>query len=300
QLGDLTEHVDHVLFHEALCGEPLGESGQTGGLGGLGHARYILVEIVQWGGVHYPLLTAGGGGAERGRAAGRVTVEFRRACPAAVSAAVSRPAADPFRRSSIVSESETPLPSPSSADQAPETTEQTPEPASPPRPGPKPPVPSPTVLAGQRPTAALLPAAPPMAGAPTLAEYDEESLAAWKPFWLVAEDGTVTDQDGTQVRTIGTTPESDHDQALAPFARAYLDLVAFLDLTQKKLTAPQHTLNELNRLLENLRKNMKEPQVVGDIDRKSTRLNSSHVSISYAVFCLKKKIKQRKQHTTDT
>src|SRR5699024_11926249 len=27
----------------------------------------------------------------------------------------------------------------------------------------------------------------------------------------------------------------------------------------------------------------------GDQDRKSTRLNSSHVSISYAVFCLKKK-----------
>src|SRR5699024_11744541 len=27
----------------------------------------------------------------------------------------------------------------------------------------------------------------------------------------------------------------------------------------------------------------------GQIDRKSTRLNSSHVSISYAVFCLKKK-----------
>src|SRR5438067_5892825 len=27
----------------------------------------------------------------------------------------------------------------------------------------------------------------------------------------------------------------------------------------------------------------------GLVDRKSTRLNSSHVSISYAVFCLKKK-----------
>src|SRR5437868_8075468 len=27
----------------------------------------------------------------------------------------------------------------------------------------------------------------------------------------------------------------------------------------------------------------------GNLDRKSTRLNSSHVSISYAVFCLKKK-----------
>src|SRR5207245_9383418 len=30
---------------------------------------------------------------------------------------------------------------------------------------------------------------------------------------------------------------------------------------------------------------------VGEIDRKSTRLNSSHGSISYAVFCLKKKKK---------
>src|SRR5699024_11652415 len=31
-------------------------------------------------------------------------------------------------------------------------------------------------------------------------------------------------------------------------------------------------------------------------DRKSTRLNSSHVSISYAVFCLKKKRKNRHKH----
>src|SRR5690349_23696418 len=30
-----------------------------------------------------------------------------------------------------------------------------------------------------------------------------------------------------------------------------------------------------------------------ELDRKSTRLNSSHVEISYAVFCLKKKKKQK-------
>src|SRR5690349_23970902 len=30
----------------------------------------------------------------------------------------------------------------------------------------------------------------------------------------------------------------------------------------------------------------------GNTDRKSTRLNSSHVEISYAVFCLKKKTKK--------
>src|SRR5438874_6118477 len=32
----------------------------------------------------------------------------------------------------------------------------------------------------------------------------------------------------------------------------------------------------------------------GALDRKSTRLNSSHVEISYAVFCLKKKNKKKK------
>src|SRR5690554_4849035 len=43
----------------------------------------------------------------------------------------------------------------------------------------------------------------------------------------------------------------------------------------------QHQSNEIN--LKN-----------DEIDRKSTRLNSSHVRISYAVFCLKKKKKKNK------
>src|SRR2546427_5620336 len=36
-----------------------------------------------------------------------------------------------------------------------------------------------------------------------------------------------------------------------------------------------------------------------EADRKSTRLNSSHSQISYAVFCLKKK-KKKKEETNDT
>src|SRR5690554_6959279 len=35
-------------------------------------------------------------------------------------------------------------------------------------------------------------------------------------------------------------------------------------------------------------------------DRKSTRLNSSHVRISYAVFCLKKKKKKTKKNSKQT
>src|SRR5438445_8640672 len=36
----------------------------------------------------------------------------------------------------------------------------------------------------------------------------------------------------------------------------------------------------------------------GDTDRKSTRLNSSHANISYAVFCLKKKKEQHARSRT--
>src|SRR3712207_6989011 len=38
--------------------------------------------------------------------------------------------------------------------------------------------------------------------------------------------------------------------------------------------------------------------VVLGLDRKSTRLNSSHANISYAVFCLKKKKKKNQINTT--
>src|SRR3712207_7149769 len=41
-------------------------------------------------------------------------------------------------------------------------------------------------------------------------------------------------------------------------------------------------------------------QVLDDEDRKSTRLNSSHANISYAVFCLKKKTLKTATHTIAT
>src|SRR5205807_5786431 len=40
------------------------------------------------------------------------------------------------------------------------------------------------------------------------------------------------------------------------------------------------------------------PLNLSDADRKSTRLNSSHLVISYAVFCLKKKKKKQNKITT--
>src|SRR5690625_6885342 len=59
-------------------------------------------------------------------------------------------------------------------------------------------------------------------------------------------------------------------------------------------------ITHYNELIVLLKKNeLQREKLVADIshelDRKSTRLNSSHVAISYAVFCLRKK---RKAHTT--
>src|SRR5689334_24144550 len=60
----------------------------------------------------------------------------------------------------------------------------------------------------------------------------------------------------------------------------YTTLAHFLEWTQKTGGSPA----ELARLGDALRRQDCIPR-----DRKSTRLNSSHSSISYAVFCLKKK-----------
>ena len=53
--------------------------------------------------------------------------------------------------------------------------------------------------------------------------------------------------------------------------------------------------NDLKRIDENLSKISIKVYEINGLDRKSTRLNSSHANISYAVFCLKKKKKKKNQ-----
>src|SRR3712207_8720739 len=53
---------------------------------------------------------------------------------------------------------------------------------------------------------------------------------------------------------------------------------------REHLGGPRRGLEPVERLLRHLRL-----PGGGVVDRKSTRLNSSHANISYAVFCLKKK-----------
>src|SRR2546430_15908126 len=73
------------------------------------------------------------------------------------------------------------------------------------------------------------------------------------------------------------------------FRSHFLQALAQLHLTEGELVG---TLKQAVRQVRQVFLDAGDAEV--EVDRKSTRLNSSHSQISYAVFCLKKKKKQNK------
>src|SRR5207245_11548001 len=82
---------------------------------------------------------------------------------------------------------------------------------------------------------------------------------------------------------------------------ALLDLHSFPTRRSSDLPAPQHLRGgfffQPRHALRSSRGLRRPERSACRGDRKSTRLNSSHGSISYAVFCLKKKTTTDTQHT---
>src|SRR5699024_11453906 len=68
----------------------------------------------------------------------------------------------------------------------------------------------------------------------------------------------------------------------------------FISCTPEVTSACLHASGERSCKSPNIKLWMTKGSGPFRLDRKSTRLNSSHVSISYAVFCLKKKKDKRK------
>src|SRR3712207_8667784 len=69
-----------------------------------------------------------------------------------------------------------------------------------------------------------------------------------------------------------------------------------------ELAHPQRAAGRLGEPHEDLVVGVREPRLPLELpveDRKSTRLNSSHANISYAVFCLKKKNHVVRRHLLD-
>src|SRR5690625_7016480 len=89
--------------------------------------------------------------------------------------------------------------------------------------------------------------------------------------------------------TASTTPRAWFKTALITLT--LLVSCSIVAWAQESVTATGVVYHDLNK---NGVRDSGEPGIAGVMvsngDRKSTRLNSSHVAISYAVFCLKKKI----------
>src|SRR5690606_40727599 len=88
----------------------------------------------------------------------------------------------------------------------------------------------------------------------------------------------------TLFRSVNAARHDPAAEPLGPAGLAGIDLTPLLDEEFQIALPDSHPLARRDRVrLKDLRA---ETWVEGD--RKSTRLNSSHVKISYAVFCLKK------------
>src|SRR5699024_2889572 len=100
-------------------------------------------------------------------------------------------------------------------------------------------------------------------------DYDSVEVAVIPPFTNIRSVQTLVEGDKLELR-YGAQDVSAHEKG------AYTGEVSPVMLSKLGITYALVGHSERR-------------QYHGEKDRKSTRLNSSHVSISYAVFCLKKK-----------
>lgn len=139
---------------------------------------------------------------------------------------------------------------------APEASPATPTPAS----MPKPHAPSPAAFAKKAPAAKAHVAAP-----AAHAAYSDADVKAAEAFGRVDDNGTVFVKEGDTEREVGQFPDASKEEALALYARRFLDLKAKLDLLASRLTSPNVKAREIDESLKLLGEETSEPAVVGDV-----------------------------------
>lgn len=115
------------------------------------------------------------------------------------------------------------------------------------------PRPTPAMVPRRRPQAALAPPAlaPPSAATPT--------------FGRVGEDGTVFVRTPDGERAVGSYPGANPEEALAYFARKYLEIVSQVELFEQRLTIADVPVSELDAGLARLQEITEQPDAVGDL-----------------------------------
>src|SRR5947208_10827229 len=88
-----------------------------------------------------------------------------------------------------------------------------------------------------------------------------------------------------RISGVSTTPDDVAEVPITPWTKSGTKLIV------PNMAAPTSAMHAT--LEETVWLRSKSNGRIGFVDRKSTRLNSSHQIISYAVFCLKKKKKYK-------
>ncbi|MBW3082375.1 DUF349 domain-containing protein, partial [Bifidobacterium phasiani] len=95
--------------------------------------------------------------------------------------------------------------------------------------------------------------------------YSQADVEAAEAFGRVDENGTVFVREGEAEREVGQFPDVSKDEALALYARRYLDLKAKLDLFANRLKSANVKAREIDDTLKTLAEETVEPAVVGDV-----------------------------------
>ena len=131
----------------------------------------------------------------------------------------------------------------------------------------KPAVPSPASMKPHAPSPAAFAKKAPQHTAPAAAStgFSDADVKTAEAFGRVADDGTVFVKDGEGEREVGQFPDASKEEALALYARRYLDLKAKLDLFANKLKSNNVKSREIDETIKTLSAETEQPAVVGDL-----------------------------------
>ena len=129
----------------------------------------------------------------------------------------------------------------------------------------KPAVPSPAAMKPHAPSPAAFAKKAPQRPA-TSTGFSEADIKAAEAFGRVADDGTVFVKEGEGEREVGQFPDASKEEALALYARRYLDLKAKLDLFANRLKSSNVKNREIDESIKTLSAEIEQPAVVGDIE----------------------------------
>ena len=145
------------------------------------------------------------------------------------------------------------------------TTETNEQAATPATQASKPAVPSPAAMKPHAPSPAAFAKKAPQRPA-TSTGFSEADIKAAEAFGRVADDGTVFVKEGEGEREVGQFPDASKEEALALYARRYLDLTAKLDLFANRLKSSNVKNREIDESIKTLSAEIEQPAVVGDIE----------------------------------